>query len=84
MAGTKAACAEGDMVSYADSYELVQAESAPAERYEEDVLLANLNPALAALATFHTSDDVRDSAPALIEADLDGFLDRVYALASHI
>jgi len=26
---------------------------------------------------------VRDSTPALIEADIDDFLDRVYALASH-
>ena len=84
MAGTKAACAEGDMVSYADSYELVQAESAPAERYGEDLLLANWNPALAVLAALNASDSVRDSTPALIETDLDGFLDRVYALASHI
>lgn len=75
------------MITYADSYDLVQRENAPADRYEDDLLLANWNPALAALATYRGSDaddNVRNSSHAPIEADVDGFLDRVYALASHV
>jgi hypothetical protein len=75
------------MIAYAASYELVRAESAPAERYEDDLLLANWNPALAALAAFRehdAGDNERGAGAASIESDPDGFLDRVYALASHI
>lgn len=75
------------MIAYADSYDLVQAESAPAERYGDELLFANWNPALAALAAFREhdqGDNERSARAASIESDPDGFLDRVYALASHI
>jgi hypothetical protein len=72
------------MIAYADSYDLVHAESAPAQRYGDDLLLANWNPALAALAALREGDGSDHAGRESIEEDLDGFLDRVYALASHI
>ena len=79
--------AGADTIAYAASYDLVPAESAPAERYEDDILLANWNPGVAALAAFRGKDAgerAHGASGASVEADLDGFLDRVYALASHI
>lgn len=75
------------MIAYAASYDLVPAKSAPAERYGDDILLANWNPGVAALVAFRGKDageKVHDARGPTVEADLDGFLDRVYALASHI
>ena len=79
--------AGADMIAYAASYDLVPAKSAPAERFGYDILLANWNPGVAALVAFRGKDageKVHDARGPTVEADLDGFLDRVYALASHI
>jgi hypothetical protein len=75
------------MTASADNHDLVRANSAAAERYEEDLLLANWNPAVAVLAAFRDhdrGDNERGALAAAIGADPDGFLDRVYALASRI
>ena len=53
------------------------------QRYEDDLLLANWNPALELLAMF--ADDAGENArrDPVAECD-DGFLDRIYAHATHI
>jgi hypothetical protein len=74
------------MIAPADSYDSVQAEPATPQGYDDDLLLANWNPTLEVLATFRgsESDEARAASRASIESDLDGFLDRVYALATRI
>jgi hypothetical protein len=70
-----------------DSYDSVQATPAEPQAYGEDLLLANWNPALEALAAFRGIDGDeagRAAGRSALESDLDGFLDRVYALATHV
>jgi hypothetical protein len=75
------------MTTFADSYDLVQSASVAESGYDDDLLLANWNPALQVLATFRGAgqgDSGSNAARDAIEGDIDGFLDRVYALATHI
>lgn len=75
------------MISPADSYDSVQSEPADAQGYDDELLLANWNPALEVLATFRGSEGdeaARAASRAALESDIDGFLDRVYALATHV
>ena len=70
-----------------NSYDSVQAAPTEPQGYDDDLLLANWNPALEVLAAFRGSDGeeaARAAGRAAIESDLDGFLDRVYALATHV
>ena len=74
------------MKARSDSYDIVEAEPVEPQGYDDDLLLANWNPALEVLANFRGSeaDEARAASRASIESDLDGFLDRVYALATHV
>jgi len=75
------------MITFASSYDHVQAASVAEDDYNDDLLMANWNPALEVLATFRGAERAEPESSATrdaIEADLDGFLDRVYALATHI
>jgi hypothetical protein len=80
---------EPDMKVPIDRNGVGQAEpgTGAASRYDDDLLYANWNPALAVLASFRDgteNETAHTSAHATIESDIDGFLDRVYALATHL
>ena len=75
------------MLVFNDGYDIAQLGRGPSQRYDDDLLLANWNPAVALLATFHdtSAHDTRsDAARDPIIDDDEGFLDRVYAHATHI
>ena len=80
--------AENDVIIYMDDYRKAQAMDVAAHRrYDEELLCANWNPAIRVLATswYQTSREISPDLPEdLARIDADGFLDRVYALATQV
>lgn len=77
------------MVIYLDDYRKARAAArvAPAQRYDEELLCVNWNPAvsLVALSCFQSDQELSPQLPEdLSTVDAGAFLDRVYALASQV
>jgi hypothetical protein len=76
------------MVIYLDNYRKAQAvKSASHARYDEELMCVNWNPAIRVFA-MSCYQDARELSPELPEdfstIDADGFLNRVYALATQV
>lgn len=77
------------MVTYLDDYRKAKAARALTleERYGEELLCANWNPmvAIAAIFSCQRAHELSLSLPHdLASVDLDGFMERVYSLASQV
>jgi hypothetical protein len=77
------------MVIYLDDYRKAKAAKRveAAERYDEELLCVNWNPAvrLVAMSCFQTEQELSPKLPEdMSTIDAGAFLDRVYALASQI
>jgi hypothetical protein len=80
--------AENDVVIYMDDYRKAQAMTVASHgRYDEELLCVNWNPAIRVFA-MSCYQNTRELCPELPEdlskIDADGFLDRVYALATQV
>jgi hypothetical protein len=77
------------MVVYLNDYKTARSSvAATADRYDEELLCANWNPALGAVLSLTTCPTTSEPSPILPETFTDAgaeeFLRRVYALASQI
>jgi hypothetical protein len=85
---TSSTAGENDVIIYMDDYRKAQAIDVAAQRrYDEELLCVNWNPAIRVLA-LSCFQNRQELSPALPEdfskIDADGFLDRVYALATQV
>lgn len=82
------AARENNVILYMDDYRKAQAVNVAAQRrYDEELLCANWNPAIRvlALSCFQNNRELSPELPEdLSKIDADGFLDRVYALATQV
>jgi len=85
--GNKAA-AENGVIIYMDDYRKAQAMKISSHaRYDDEILCANSNPAIRvfAMSCYQNNRELSPELPEdLSKLDADGFLNRVYALATQV